>query len=77
MRSVCSLRYMRSASRRPIGEDTVRNTSAQAVPPAELKMMNASTSTDSHRCCWTQCQTSTGGTLPATGRGKRSFVTAL
>ena len=50
---------MRSASRRLTGDDTVRNTSAHAVPPAELRITKARTRTESNRCCWTQCQTNT------------------
>src|ERR1700742_4205759 len=65
---VCSLRYMRSASRRPTGEDTVRKTSAQAVPPAQLTMIRAKAMTERSRCCWTQCHTNTRSTLPGPGR---------
>src|SRR5271165_4809901 len=50
---------MRRASRRPTGDETVRNTSAHAVPPAELTMTRASTRIESNRCCWTHCQTNT------------------
>ena len=62
---VCSLRYMRSASRRPTGDDTVRKTSAQAVPPAQLTMISAKAMTDRSRWCWTQCQTNTRQIVPA------------
>src|SRR5580692_9693972 len=47
---------MRSASRRPTGDDTVRKMRAQAVPPAELTMTRARIRTDSHRWFWNQCQ---------------------
>ncbi len=56
---VCSRRYMRNASRRPTGDDTVRKTNAHAVPLAALTITRASTITDKNRCCWTHCQTIT------------------
>ena len=67
---VCSRRYMRSASRRPTGDDTVRKTSAQAVPPAQPTITKASTMTDRTRCCWTHCQTNTAEILPPCVRGQ-------
>ena len=72
--SVCSRRYMRNASRRPTGDDTVRKTNAHAVPLAALTMTSASAITDKNRCCWTHCQTITTRRLPRAGLANRALV---
>src|ERR1700746_1568831 len=68
---------MRSASRRPTGDDTVRKTRAHAVPPAELTITKARIMTESTRCCWTQCQTITTKSYPGGTKANPASVSGL